>query len=115
MARTWSDDNPKAALMSRKRAMIVGGGSLDHISMRCVGLADYQKRLGTLGLPFQERVVPELSEHQFFVEDPNGIKIELLFPYSPDNKILGDNLGEMDVHAVSPVSSSASQGYTDGI
>jgi NAD(P)-dependent dehydrogenase (short-subunit alcohol dehydrogenase family) len=90
------------------RVVSPGGGSLDHISMRCLGLADYHNRLGALGLPFQERVVPELSEHQLFVEDPNGIKIELLFPYSPDNKILGDNLGRMD--AVSPVPSPAPQG-----
>jgi catechol 2,3-dioxygenase-like lactoylglutathione lyase family enzyme len=104
-------DNAEMAAYLGDRAVSPGGGSLDHISMRCVGLADYQKRLGALGLPFQERVVPELSEHQLFVEDPNGIKIELLFPYSPDNKIVGDNLGRMDVqHAASPLPSPASQG-----
>lgn len=74
-----------------------GGGSLDHISMRCTGLAEHQQRLVKLGLPFQERLVPELSEHQVFVDDPNGIKIELIFPYSPENAVMGDNLGSMQI------------------
>jgi catechol 2,3-dioxygenase-like lactoylglutathione lyase family enzyme len=101
-------DNAEMKAYLGDRSVAPGGGSLDHISMRCTGLADYQKRLSGLGLSFQERVIPELSEHQVFLEDPNGIKIELLFPYSPDNEILGDNLGRMDMPAASPVPSAAS-------
>lgn len=29
---------------------------------------------------FQERIVPEIGEHQLFLEDPNGIKVEMIFP-----------------------------------
>ncbi len=91
------------------REVTPGGGSLDHISLRCTGLSDYQKRLSALRLAFQERVVPELSEHQVFLEDPNGIRIELLFPYSPDNRILGDNLGRMDLKATSALPTPVSK------
>ncbi|MGX7000826.1 VOC family protein [Caballeronia sp. KNU42] len=101
-------DNAEMTAYLGDRPVTQGGGSLDHISMRCIGLADYQKRLGVLGLPFQERVIPELSEHQLFLEDPNGIKIELLFPYSPDDEILGDNLGRMNLSAAPPVRPPAS-------
>ncbi|SKC99478.1 Catechol 2,3-dioxygenase [Burkholderia sp. CF099] len=76
-----------------------GGGSLDHISLRCQGLAEHQRKLVVFGLDFQERVVPELSEHQLFVNDPNGIKIELIFPFSPDNAVMGDNLGRLAINA----------------
>ncbi len=101
-------DNAEMKAYLGDHTIAPGGGSLDHISMRCIGLLDYQKRLRALGLSFQERLVPELSEHQLFLQDPNGIKIELLFPYSPDNEILGDNLGRMDVSAASSVPSHAS-------
>jgi catechol 2,3-dioxygenase-like lactoylglutathione lyase family enzyme len=102
------DNNAEMTAYLGERAVAPGGGSLDHISMRCTGLADYQRRLAALGLPFHERVVPELSEHQIFLEDPNGIKIELLFPYSPENVILGNNLGRMDLSGASPIPSHAS-------
>jgi hypothetical protein len=62
-------------------------------------LADHQRKLVEFGLNFQERIVPELSEHQLFVDDPNGIKIELIFPYSPDNAVMGDNLGRLAIDA----------------
>jgi len=70
-----------------------GSGSLDHIAFRCSDLAEHQQRLLNLGLKFSERVVPDLSEHQVFVDDPNGIKIELIFAYLPENTVIGDDLG----------------------
>ncbi|MFC3941315.1 extradiol dioxygenase [Pseudomonas gingeri NCPPB 3146 = LMG 5327] len=60
-----------------------GTGALDHIAFRCSDLPGMRQRLRDLGLPFDERVVPDLAEHQLFVEDPNGIGIELIFAYSP--------------------------------
>jgi catechol 2,3-dioxygenase-like lactoylglutathione lyase family enzyme len=90
-------DNTELKAYLGDRTPGTGGGSLDHISLRCRGLAEHQRRLAAFGLSFQERVVPELSEHQVFVDDPNGIKIELIFPYSPDNAVIGDNLGSMQI------------------
>ena len=33
--------------------------------------------------------MPEIGEHQLFLEDPNGIKVEMIFPYAKDNAIVG--------------------------
>ncbi|MDQ0668401.1 VOC family protein [Pseudomonas sp. 21615526] len=63
------------------RAAGDGSSALDHIALRCNDLETHRQRLHTLGLPFTERVVPELFEHQLFVEDPNGIRVELIFAY----------------------------------
>lgn len=65
------------------RAVGEGGGTFDHIAFRCSDLEGHRQRLFNLGLRFSERVVPDLSEHQLFVEDPNGIKVELIFADSP--------------------------------
>src|ERR1051325_8342815 len=40
-----------------------GSGSVDHIAFRCSGLAETQARLLGLGIPFRERVVPDLEQH----------------------------------------------------
>ena len=61
------------------RAVAAGSGALDHVAFRCSDLQSHRQRLLALGLRFSERVVPDLLEHQVFVEDPNGIKVELIF------------------------------------
>jgi hypothetical protein len=71
------NDNEELEAYLGGRNVAPGGGSLDHISLRCHGLA----------------------EHQVFVDDPNGIRIELIFPYSPDNAAMGDNLGRLEINA----------------
>ncbi|MHA6575650.1 VOC family protein [Pseudomonas yamanorum] len=58
-----------------------GSGALDHIALRCDDLESHRQRLLNLNVGFTERVVPELFEHQLFVEDPNGIRVELIFAY----------------------------------
>lgn len=54
-----------------------GGGSLDHIAF-CATDADAMiRRLQRNNVPFRERQVPNMALSQIFVEDPNGITIEL--------------------------------------
>jgi catechol 2,3-dioxygenase-like lactoylglutathione lyase family enzyme len=67
-----------------------GSGSVDHIAFRCQGLSEYQDRLVALGVSFRERVVPNLEQHQLFIEDPNGIHIELVFAASESTGIRGE-------------------------
>ena len=47
-----------------------GSGALDHVSLRCEGLDHVQMRLQSLGIAFRERVIPDIGEHQLFLEDP---------------------------------------------
>jgi len=68
------------------RAIAEGSGALDHVAFRCSDLQGHRQRLLDLGLQFNERVVPDLLEHQMFVEDPNGMAVELIFAYSPESR-----------------------------
>ena len=67
-----------------------GSGSLDHIAFRCQGLSGYQDRLLKLGVTFHERVVPNVEQHQLFIMDPNGVRIELAFDASESTGIRGE-------------------------
>ena len=58
----------------------VGSGAVDHIAFSATDLDGMLERLEDLGVPARRREVPGLV--QLFVEDPNGITIELNFPDS---------------------------------
>lgn len=58
---------------------LAGGGAVDHIAFMASDLAGLRRRLSGLGLPFRERTVPEIGLHQLFIEDPNGVTLELNF------------------------------------
>ena len=56
-----------------------GGGAIDHLAFAC---DDYDAVLATLrarGLPYRENDVPSLKLRQVFVNDPNGVTLELNF------------------------------------
>lgn len=74
-----------------------GSGCLDHVSLRGSELAATQQHLLALGQPFRERVVPEINEHQLFLQDPNGVTIELIFPCSPDDRIVGEPMPQLEI------------------
>jgi catechol 2,3-dioxygenase-like lactoylglutathione lyase family enzyme len=57
-----------------------GSGALDHVAFFATGLADRRATLRRLGITMRERTVPGLGLHQVFVDDPNGIVVELNFP-----------------------------------
>jgi catechol 2,3-dioxygenase-like lactoylglutathione lyase family enzyme len=57
-----------------------GSGTIDHVAFRATGLEPMRSRLAASGVAFRERTVPSLGLHQLFVEDPNGITVELNFP-----------------------------------
>jgi catechol 2,3-dioxygenase-like lactoylglutathione lyase family enzyme len=57
-----------------------GSGVVDHVAFRCTGLAQMRERLAVLGIPARERTVPGLGLHQLFLEDPDGVVIELNYP-----------------------------------
>ena len=58
----------------------VGSGAVDHIAFSATDLDGMLERFEDLGVPARRREVPGLV--QLFVEDPNGITIELNFPDS---------------------------------
>ena len=75
--------NPKGLqqyLGDRDPLTLKGSGAVDHIAFFATGLEEKLKQLKALSLPYQERTVPVIGLHQIFLEDPNGIVIELNYP-----------------------------------
>ena len=67
-------------LGARDEAALKGTGVLDHIAFFATGLAEMRGRLRGLGIEVRERTVPGLGLHQLFLDDPNGVVIELNYP-----------------------------------
>ncbi len=67
-------------LGERDNTGLHGSGAVDHVAFFATGLADMMKRLQAAGVPHRSREVPVLGLHQVFVDDPNGIVVELNFP-----------------------------------
>ncbi len=59
-----------------------GTGALDHIAFFATGRVEWLDALKRHETPYRERVVPAMGLHQVFLEDPDGITIEMNFPAS---------------------------------
>jgi catechol 2,3-dioxygenase-like lactoylglutathione lyase family enzyme len=57
-----------------------GTGTIDHIAFFADGLGAMLRHLQDCGVSCRERTVPGLGLHQVFLEDPNGVTIELNYP-----------------------------------
>jgi catechol 2,3-dioxygenase-like lactoylglutathione lyase family enzyme len=58
----------------------VPSGLLHHICFSTTGMDDIQTRLDKADIPFRKVVLPGVHNTQFFMQDPNGINVELNFP-----------------------------------
>ena len=56
-----------------------GAGCIDHVSFRCTGLPAFERRLADMHVACERRTVPSLRQHQLFLVDPNGVRIECIF------------------------------------
>ena len=57
-----------------------GTGTIDHVAFLGRDFAVMKGRFEAAGMPFRERKVPNMALMQLFIDDPNGITIELNFP-----------------------------------
>ncbi len=76
-------NNPKGLqgyLGDRDEATLKGTGVVDHVAFFATGLLPMRERLKGLGIEARERTVPGLGLHQLFLDDPNGVVIELNYP-----------------------------------
>lgn len=55
-------------------------GCLHHICFAATDKAKVRDRLVAAGIPFNVVVLPRVNNTQFFMQDPNGINVELNFP-----------------------------------
>jgi catechol 2,3-dioxygenase-like lactoylglutathione lyase family enzyme len=54
-----------------------GTGTLDHVAFEAQGLPAMREHLQKQKVKFEERVVPRNGVTQLFLEDPNGLTLEL--------------------------------------
>ena len=70
----------KKYLGDRDETSLAGSGAVDHVAFFSTGLKETLDRLKANGIEGRERTVPLLGLHQVFIDDPNGIVVELNFP-----------------------------------
>jgi catechol 2,3-dioxygenase-like lactoylglutathione lyase family enzyme len=56
-----------------------GSGRIHHVALRCVGYDSMRDRLHSQGRSFRSNEVPQVALRQLFIEEPNGILLELNF------------------------------------
>lgn len=69
----------KEYLGERPLATGTGTGAIDHVAFQASGLGDILARLEARGIEAMRRTVPEDGTHQVFIDDPDGIRVELTF------------------------------------
>ncbi len=52
-------------------------GSIDHIAFDATGSSEFEASFTQHGIPFKKNDRPEIGLVQLFVNDPNGVRIEL--------------------------------------
>lgn len=62
-----------------------GSGSIDHLSLECVGFSELVERLESNGISWREFRVPATDIYQLFFSDPNGVLIEATFSSSAEH------------------------------
>jgi catechol 2,3-dioxygenase-like lactoylglutathione lyase family enzyme len=70
----------KKYLGDREPSSLRGSGAVDHVAFFATGLAAMRAHLRGLGVPARERTVPTIGLHQLFLDDPNGVVVELNYP-----------------------------------
>jgi catechol 2,3-dioxygenase-like lactoylglutathione lyase family enzyme len=70
----------KNYLGERDVSSLTGSGAVDHIAFFADGLAQMLAHLKQHGVVARERTVPAIGLHQLFLDDPNGIVVELNYP-----------------------------------
>jgi catechol 2,3-dioxygenase-like lactoylglutathione lyase family enzyme len=64
-------------LGDRDESKLKGTGSIDHVAFFADGLSTMLDHLKDQGVTFRQRTVPSIGLHQVFLDDPNGVVIEL--------------------------------------
>jgi catechol 2,3-dioxygenase-like lactoylglutathione lyase family enzyme len=67
-------------LGERDNTGLHGSGAIDHVAFFITGLAAMEKKLTALGIAYRAREVPVLGLIQLFLDDPNGVVVELNYP-----------------------------------
>jgi catechol 2,3-dioxygenase-like lactoylglutathione lyase family enzyme len=83
---TTNDGSPglNDYLGARPLSQEAGSGALDHLAFVATDIADLHARLALHHIAYRERKVPAMELHQVFVDDPDGVTIELNYSQPED-------------------------------
>ena len=56
-----------------------GSGSIDHVAFECTGYDEMAARFEASGRGYRTNAIASINLRQIFVEDPNGVLVELNF------------------------------------
>ncbi len=73
-------DGLKEYLGDKDTGSAKGTGTIDHVAFVGTDIDAMRDRFRAAGVPYRDRKVPMLNLEQMFLEDPNGVTIELNFP-----------------------------------
>ena len=74
---TKDPDGLKKYLGNRDASSLTGSGAVDHVAFFADGLAGMLAHLKSQGVEPRERSVPSIGLYQLFLDDPNGVVVEL--------------------------------------
>ena len=57
-----------------------GSGAIDHVAFNCEDIEGMKNMFDSKSIEYTHRKVPGFPLEQLFVDDPDGVKVELNFP-----------------------------------
>ena len=75
----YAGDRPIIHLVGERERPAATTGPFDHYAFQAADLAGVIARLKAAGIAYELFTIPGLGRKQVFVEDPDGVKIELNF------------------------------------
>jgi catechol 2,3-dioxygenase-like lactoylglutathione lyase family enzyme len=70
---------PGDGVLTSGQEPAMGGGAIHHVALECSGYDEMVARLAEFDLPITTSDVPQIGLRQVFVQDPNGVTLELNF------------------------------------
>ena len=66
--------------IGKKNNVKSGSGAIDHVAFNCEDIDRMKEMLDNKSIEYTHRKVPGFPLEQLFVDDPDGVKVELNFP-----------------------------------
>ena len=66
--------------IGKKNHIKSGSGAIDHVAFNCEDIDSMKEMFDNKSIEYTHRKVPGFPLEQLFVDDPDGVKVELNFP-----------------------------------
>ena len=66
--------------IGKKNNVKSGSGAIDHVAFNCEDIESMKEMIDNKSIEYTHRKVPGFPLEQLFVDDPDGVKVELNFP-----------------------------------